>query len=140
MAFDLRLALRQGYTPHLFVREWLDLPAWAELRCFMRGRQLVGVTQYNYRGLGGSPELHEHASRLRAAVKAFFAPFCEACHLDDVVFDVFAVSRYPRLPRFRPSACWNSTHSSREPTPGSSPGHTAVTSTAPFASFHPERR
>ncbi|QRK06298.1 hypothetical protein JQX13_40335 [Archangium violaceum] len=98
VAFDLRLALRQGYTPCLFVREWLDLPAWAELRCFMRGWQLVGVTQYNCRGLGASPELHAHASRLRAAIEAFFVPFCEACHLDDVVFDVFAVTPLPEAP------------------------------------------
>jgi hypothetical protein len=98
VAFDLRLALRQGYTPHLFIREWLDLPAWAELRCFMRRRRLVGVTQYNCRGLGASPELHAHTSRLRAAVDAFFALFCKACHLDDVVFDVFAVTPLPEAP------------------------------------------
>jgi hypothetical protein len=98
VAFDLLLALRQGYTPHLFVREWLDLPAWAELRCFMRGRQLVGVTQYDCDGLGASPELHAHAPRLRAAIEAFFVPFREACHLDDVVFDVFAITPLPEVP------------------------------------------
>ncbi|NMO17779.1 hypothetical protein HPC49_39340 [Pyxidicoccus fallax] len=95
VAFDLRLALRHGYLPQLFVREWLHLPAWAELRCFMRGRRLVGISQYDCRGLGFSEELHANAPRLRVAVEAFFETFREACHLEDVVFDVFAVTPLP---------------------------------------------
>lgn len=94
VAFDLRLALHQGYAPHLFVREWVDLPAWAELRCFMRDRRLVGISQYAW-GLGASQELHTHAPCLERAVRRFFPVFHEACHLDDVVFDVFAVTPLP---------------------------------------------
>jgi hypothetical protein len=88
-AFDLRLALRHDYAPHVFVREWVQIPPWAEFRCFMRGRRLVGISQYDCKNLGHSPEIAENAAEIRTAIEALFEDFRAASHLDDVVFDVF---------------------------------------------------
>lgn len=88
VAFDLRLALRCGYAPHLFVRRWVEFPPWAEFRCFMKGRELVGISQYDCKNLGHCPEIAADAARTRRAVEAFFGQFREVSHLDDVVFDV----------------------------------------------------
>ena len=89
VVFDLRLALLYNYSPHIFVRQWCDIPAWAELRCFMRSRRLVGISQYDCKNLRHCPEIAENADRIEAAIAAFFKDFCAASHLDDVVFDVF---------------------------------------------------
>jgi len=89
IAFDLRLALRFNYPPHLFVRRWLDIPAWAEFRCFMKNRQLVGVSQYDCKNLGHCVEIAEQSGRIKAAIEAFFEVVRAASHLDEAVFDVF---------------------------------------------------
>jgi len=88
IAWDLRLALRHSYTPHIFVREWQEFPPWAEFRCFMRGRRLVGISQYDCVNLGACPEIAARADRIHAAISDFFAVFRTAVHVDDVVFDV----------------------------------------------------
>lgn len=89
IAFDLRLALRFNYPPHIFVRRWLDIPAWAEFRCFMKSRQLVGISQYDCKNLEHRPEIAEKAERIKAAIEAFFEVVRAASHLDEAVFDVF---------------------------------------------------
>lgn len=88
---DLQLALANGYAPHVFVREWVDIPAWAEFRCFMRGRRLVGVSQYQPRV--AYPEVERERSLITWGVGLFFEHFRAASHLDDVVFDVFVKVR-----------------------------------------------
>jgi D123 len=89
IAWDLRLALRFDYPPHIFVREWRAIPAWAEFRCFMKKRRLIGVSQYDCVNLAPRVEIAEHANALFSAIQVFFNEFRDAVHLDDVVFDVF---------------------------------------------------
>lgn len=89
IACDLRMALVFGYPPHVFVREWCAIPGWAEFRCFMRGRRLVGITQYDCINLGPCTEIAGCEDALLDAIRAFFDEFLDAVHLDDVVFDVF---------------------------------------------------
>jgi hypothetical protein len=93
IASDLRQCIARGVAPHVFVREWVHFPPWAELRCFMRARRLVGMTQYDCVNLGAQQELAANAEAIRAGVVAFFTRFREVVHLDDVVFDVFLVRR-----------------------------------------------
>jgi hypothetical protein len=92
VAFDLRLALRTRYRPHLFIRPWRHIPPWAEFRCFMRARQLIGISQYHWRSTASWPEIAHQADRIQAAIETFFPRFVAAVHLDDVVFDVFVES------------------------------------------------
>lgn len=47
LAFDLRRAVRHGLAPWVFLREWHDIPWWAEYRCFLRDGALVGISQYH---------------------------------------------------------------------------------------------
>jgi len=85
---DLCLAVRHNYTPHIFVREWIDIPDWSEFRCFMKARRLIGVSQYYYRA--HYPEVTSDVDGLLWAINHFFnTDFAAASHLEDVVFDVF---------------------------------------------------
>jgi len=83
---DLTLALENNYSPHLFVREWVDIEPWAEFRCFYDGG-VIGVSQYNYRD--HYPECAAYANDFaywfRYYVNNYFAP---ACPLRQVVFDL----------------------------------------------------
>lgn len=45
---DLQLAAHHGYTPHIVLREWLDLKPWQEWRCFVRSGAILGISQYFY--------------------------------------------------------------------------------------------
>lgn len=92
VADDLQAALEWKYEPHIFVREWVIIPQWAELRCFMKNRKLVGISQYNY--MSGHLEfLDKNVIPIRFAVEQFFDRFRIASHLDTVVFDVFVKHR-----------------------------------------------
>lgn len=88
---DLWLALANDYTPHIFLRDWQEIPAWAEFRCFMRGRELVGISQYEHHAI--YPEIAEHAQGIVFAMEVFFPRLRKACHVDDIVFDVFVKIR-----------------------------------------------
>lgn len=86
---DLHLALDNNYAPHIFVRQWITIPHWQEFRCFMRNRRMIGISQYNY--FNAFPELQNEQtlSSIRFGIDQFFLQIREACHLDDVVFDVW---------------------------------------------------
>lgn len=100
IAYDLRLALRQNYRPHIFVRQWLEIPAWSEFRCFMKSRKLVGISQYDCKNLGHCPQIADNAERIRIAIENFFESLCAGSHVDDVVFDVFVKieEQHPGVP------------------------------------------
>lgn len=89
IAFDLRLALRFNYPPHLFVRRWLDIPAWSEFRCFVKERRLVGVSQYNICDETTHPEIERYAGRIKATIESFVAELIAVSHLPDVIFDLW---------------------------------------------------
>jgi len=86
MMEDLLLALEMKYPPHVFLREWIDIPKWCEFRCFMRDRELVGVSQYHY--FEWCPQAGKNRDGIRWAIDQFFPSFKEASHLDTVIFDV----------------------------------------------------
>jgi hypothetical protein len=93
VAEDLQLAIAAQYEPRIFVREWQDIPPWSEFRCFMRDRQLVGISQYHYLKTKCFPEIEAMAESLRLALSHFFQTFRSACHLDTVIFDVFVLPK-----------------------------------------------
>jgi hypothetical protein len=91
IAFDLRMAIQNDYQPHIFIREWIDIPAWAEFRCFMKNRQLVGISQYDCKNLRHCLEVLVKAEKIKLSIQEFFEEFVRVVHLDDVVFDAFVV-------------------------------------------------
>lgn len=103
--FDLAVAYLAEYSPHLFLREWIDIPRWREFRCFMLGRQLCGISQYHYADGVRYPEIFTNAEAIRKGISSFFPRFRDACHLDDVVFDVvFGQNCHPILIEINPSS------------------------------------
>lgn len=94
IAEDLMLAIKNDYPPHLFVREWIDMPEWAEFRCFQKDNKLVGISQYNYLKNEIYPEILEHHESIQWAIERFFvAQLQPVIHLENVVFDVFVKQR-----------------------------------------------
>ncbi|MFA5766810.1 MAG: hypothetical protein WC919_02725 [Candidatus Paceibacterota bacterium] len=88
---DLMLAIKKDYLPHIWVRQWVEIPRWSEFRCFMKDRKLVGISQYNYLKGEVFPELDP--GMCEWAVREFFKMFREATTLTDIVFDVFVKVR-----------------------------------------------
>jgi hypothetical protein len=92
---DLHLAIANNYSPHIFLRQYVTIPKWTEFRCFMRGRKLTGISQYNY--FDYHQEIEENKDSIPWVVGQFFEDFFrDACHLDDVVFDVFLKKQQKR--------------------------------------------
>jgi hypothetical protein len=88
---DLMLAIKQNYTPYIWVRQWIEIPKWSEFRCFMKSRKLVGISQYNYLNNEVFPEMDP--GMCEWAVREFFKLFRESTTFNDVVFDVFVKVR-----------------------------------------------
>jgi len=87
-ADDLAAGLACGYPAHVWVREWRDFPKWAEFRCFMRGRQLVGISQYEHHDY--YPEIGRREHLTRGCIQDWFLlEFLPACQFQDVTFDVY---------------------------------------------------
>lgn len=93
VAEDLLLALSEGYAPHIWVRQWVDIEPWAEFRCFMEGHRLAGISQYDYNRK--FPELTpELLNTIFWLIDRFYNErFKQATHVVPVVFDVFVVGR-----------------------------------------------
>lgn len=87
VAEDLKLALDYGYDPSIYVREWIDFLPWQEWRCFMCNRELIGISQYEYRDYYPEADFF-HPVMTDAIREQLWPKFREACHLDNVVFDV----------------------------------------------------
>ena len=85
---DLRLALAHDHVAHVVVRPWRAFPAWAELRCFVRGGRFVGASQHGTPPLRHVPELARHAADVHALLAAFVAELAHAAPLGDFVADV----------------------------------------------------
>jgi len=84
---DLHAAIDHNYLPHIFVRQWRDIPRWGELRCFVKDRELVGASQYFYQEY--FPRLAERAAQVRKKLHEEIIPALIAVtHMDTVVFDI----------------------------------------------------
>lgn len=85
---DLHLAINNSYSPHLFLRQWISIPEWSEFRCFMKDRELVGISQYFYHDK--YEEVKRNKDLFMWAIRdKFFGTFMRVSHLHSVIFDVF---------------------------------------------------
>ena len=84
---DLCIAINNKYESYMFIREWVDIPNEFEYRCFMKDRELVGISQYYYDKT--YLEILNNAQAIEWTIQQFFPKFKKACELNDVVFDVF---------------------------------------------------
>lgn len=90
---DLNLAKIMGHAPHIFIREYVDIPVWAEFRCFVENKHLIGVSQYNYFAKR-QEEIVQNAEAIHWAIEtAFDTLIMPELHLWNVVVDVFVKKR-----------------------------------------------
>lgn len=86
---DLLAARHYGYLPHVVVREWIEMPAWAEFRGFIKDRKLVGLSQYNYLDRKAYPEIIENADSIQWAIQRKAEHIADLLPLPDIVVDFF---------------------------------------------------
>jgi D123. len=93
---DLCLAIDNEYKPHIWVRRWLDLDypfeahekrGWSEFRCFVKDRELVGVSQYFYNR--PYPVILQNAEKIKQAIDALGDHLIDTGHLDSFIFDAY---------------------------------------------------
>lgn len=83
---DLCLYQECGHVPSIAVRPWLDIAPWAELRAFVRGRRLVGLTQRRVDRVWG--QLAARAGEVEASVRARCEALASLWPQDDVIVDL----------------------------------------------------
>lgn len=86
---DLHMMVAHDYEPHIWVRQWQDIEPYEEFRCFARGGEIVGISQYDHLGRVHYPWIEENEGTLIFAIESFFDAFRQHCHVDPVIFDVF---------------------------------------------------
>lgn len=87
---DLEYALEKGdedfaSCTSLILREWVDIPQWAEFRGFVWGGQLTAIGQYNH--LVMFPHLKQQKARVRADLESFYASIKDRIPLDRYIID-----------------------------------------------------
>ena len=87
---DLEYALERGDEEFtkctcLILREWVDIPQWAEFRGFVWGGRLNAIGQYNHLVL--FPQLKLHKARVRADLESFYAAIKDQIPLDRYIID-----------------------------------------------------
>ncbi|CAM2010537.1 hypothetical protein [Acanthopleuribacter pedis] len=90
-AFDIRCAMDYSTMPRLFLRPWRTIPTWSEFRCFIQGGEVVGISQYDFRDLGRSEIIVQHAERIEAVLREALAAMLPEFHLPDIIADLILV-------------------------------------------------
>ncbi len=80
IAADLLAALNFGYSPYIFLREWLDIELWFEFRCFIVNRSVVGISQADGHLGKRYPDLIEQSSDYESIIRTFCAELIQALH------------------------------------------------------------
>lgn len=88
LADDLETARRHDHGPSVILRPWLEIPPWAEIRCFLRGRALVGLSQYDCVNHPPFRELAANAAAIGSAARAFVARLAAVLPMEDVIADI----------------------------------------------------
>jgi hypothetical protein len=92
IATDLRNCIRFNYQPTIFLREWCDLEPWGELRCFIKNRQLVGISQIDGHLGITRPILVQQRSAIEKITRLLCKKTIEHLHVADVIVDAFIVN------------------------------------------------
>lgn len=85
---DLMQAEVSGLSPSIWVRQWMDFPDWAEFRCLVQGRRLIGVSQYNYQDGTPSTAIVDHADDLLRQIADLVAAVILHLPTPDLVVDI----------------------------------------------------
>lgn len=80
--------LASGDPASLFLRQWVTIAPWAEFRVFVKGRRIVGVSQYPAQIF--YPEIAAQADAIRQAIVQLFHEIMHLLPLDDVIVEIYA--------------------------------------------------
>jgi hypothetical protein len=81
-----------GYTPVICAREWISgAEPHREFRCFMRNRELVGMSVYRAWDPEPKPEIVADPDRWSNAIRAWFPKLLASTDLSNIVFDVMVL-------------------------------------------------
>lgn len=70
----------------LCIREWRDIPPWSEFRIFIKGREILGISQYHWRCT--FPHIEHSVETLVDTVHQASLCISATAHLKSVVADV----------------------------------------------------
>lgn len=101
---DLCLMQECGYSPGVVIRPWLELAPGTELRAFIKGRQLVGLSQRHVDRV--HPELVARAPELEDAVRRRCDDLAPRWPLDDLVVDFVVTDEAAMLVDLHPFLPW----------------------------------
>lgn len=85
---DIDLAIMHNYNPSIYIRQWIDIPDWSEFRCFIKNKELIGISQYNYHS-GKLDVVCDNKDVIQEAIIKLCDDIMPILHIDDVVVDVF---------------------------------------------------
>lgn len=68
---DIRWFFLYGYPPTFFVRPWINIERWRELRCFVQNNILTGISQYYCENNAEFAEIATNASIIAHEVTRF---------------------------------------------------------------------
>lgn len=92
-AADLRMALDCRATMAIVVREWMEFPPSAEIRCYMVGRRWVGSSQLGGSATGRHLLTETQARELVLAVQAAMREITAASPIPDAAFDLARMAK-----------------------------------------------
>lgn len=84
---DLTLASQNDYLPYIFVRHWIEIEPWAEFRCFVKNRQMIGISQYVGYNTPAFKEIDENAARFFSVLREKLSTVTDCSNLGYAVFD-----------------------------------------------------
>lgn len=84
---DLYQALRFNYTPHIAIREWINIKPWQEFRAFYKNYKLVGLSQYNYLRNNVFPEVAKKAETIEQVIKEKSEAIAHLLPIDNIIVD-----------------------------------------------------
>lgn len=73
----------------LCIREWRDIPAWSEFRIFIKGGNVLGISQYHWRC--AFPQIEDSVETIIDLVHQASVRIAAATHIENVIADIFLV-------------------------------------------------
>lgn len=82
---DLYIASANNYLPHVVLRKWVNIDPWREFRCFIRNKELVGISQYFYKTY--YPQIIKNKDNIEKVIKDKVQAIRNLLPVDTVIVD-----------------------------------------------------
>lgn len=82
---DLYMAKANNYLPYIMLRKWIDINPWREFRCFIKNKELVGISQYFYKEY--YPEIEKNKDNIIEVIKDKVQTIKHLLPMDTIIAD-----------------------------------------------------